>query len=321
MDDIYRESRRDYMEDDVATRRRDTIKYCSRITGEPEEKFEGLLEACKSKAAEFLQKHGIGSGVGVDYFQWRADILMWNNMSKLEGAEPCPFLAKKPGLCTEPKSEEYSDLCDLYTGQLIPAAEWEKRRAQALATAPAPSHLAQAESEQVWQTETKANEETGTYVWSQEQADAVWDKVFKGHKKVCNQPSFSVMLPLERSHQKCIVERIGRSNQLVDSRYLHIVWISTRNEHGQFAGFKIVLSPVNRVVDITDILFLHAITVAWNMVWYWLGKILTLGEDVNFATCNEEYLWQTLAKRQDPMAAVERNLASKEYDNLYFKRT
>ncbi|KAI2784203.1 hypothetical protein F4815DRAFT_273512 [Daldinia loculata] len=393
--DYFNESRCDPMEESVAIRRRDTIQYCARLLGEPEEDLENLVECCKDKAAEFLRKNGIGSGVGVDYFQWRVDIILWNMMSKLEGAEPCPYETKKPGLCTEPESVEYGDMCDRYTGQLIPAAEWEKRRAQAPAPAPAPkpapapapkpssisipalaptpapppaikqqasqvrkaeipdisrlsfgnsdptkatrasfaaslaspppqrelaqSRPAQFKPAQVRPTETKANEGTGRYVWSQEQANDVWDKVFKGHKKVCNQSGFSVMLPPERSHQKCIVERISRSNQLVDSRYLHIVWIATRNEHGKYAGFKIVLSPVNRTVDIADVLFLHAITVAWDMVWYWLGKMLTSGEDVNFATYNEEYLRQTLAERQDPMSVEERNLTSKQYDDLYFK--
>ncbi|KAI0852150.1 hypothetical protein F5Y00DRAFT_274367 [Daldinia vernicosa] len=127
------------------------------------------------------------------------------------------------------------------------------------------------------------------------------------------------MLPPERSHHKCIVERISRSNQLVDSRCLHIVWISTRSEQGKYAGFKIILSPVNKTVDITDVSFLHAIKAAWDMVWYWLGKMLTSGEDVNFATFNEEYIRQTLAEPQNPIEVEERNLTSKEYDDLYFK--
>ncbi|KAI1808778.1 hypothetical protein F4811DRAFT_58 [Daldinia bambusicola] len=128
------------------------------------------------------------------------------------------------------------------------------------------------------------------------------------------------MFPPERSHQKCIVERISRSNQLVDSRYLHIVWVSSVDKHGKHVGFKIILSPISKNVDITDVLFLQAISAAWDMMWYWLGEMLTKNEDVNFATYNENYIKQVLSERWDPKSIKERNEQSKEYNELYKKQ-
>ncbi|KAI1410068.1 hypothetical protein F5Y13DRAFT_192814 [Hypoxylon sp. FL1857] len=158
------------------------------------------------------------------------------------------------------------------------------------------------------------------YIWPATEAQQAWKKTYHGRNTYRELSPFCVAFPPERSHQECIVKRISRSNELVNSQFVHIVWVSAKNKSGHHVGWKIVLSPVSKTVKTDDVLFLQAITIAWDMMTMWYNELLTTNQDVNFATLIEECMRKNLADRASEECIKEGNREVQRHDDIILRQ-
>ncbi|KAI1135876.1 hypothetical protein F5Y05DRAFT_393667 [Hypoxylon sp. FL0543] len=152
------------------------------------------------------------------------------------------------------------------------------------------------------------------YVWPQGEAEMVWQIVFPGRDQLRRGGPFSLPFPCDRNRQECVLKRLTRTNKLLDNRYVHITMVSMRDPDGRHVGFNVVLSAVSNAVDTEDVLFLRAITWAWQMLMRWYDRMLDADKDVNLAAFLEACLLDDLSRLRQKETVKEWNVQVQIYD-------
>ncbi|OTA86296.1 hypothetical protein M434DRAFT_15886 [Hypoxylon sp. CO27-5] len=154
------------------------------------------------------------------------------------------------------------------------------------------------------------------YIWPEEEAEKIWQQVCPGQEKLQYGGPFYLRFPCERSRLECIIKEIGRSNQLADDRYIHIVWKRETGEFDNHLGWNVFLSPVSRAVNTDDVAFLRPLAWAWSVITYWYGEMLTSRKDVNLASFFEICAHEDLASLGRDEKAERWNVRVTLYDKL-----
>ncbi|RYP11833.1 hypothetical protein DL767_011448 [Monosporascus sp. MG133] len=138
------------------------------------------------------------------------------------------------------------------------------------------------------------------YMWSEKEAQTVWDDLY----------------PTRENFNVCVVSNINRTNELLDNRFVHLVWRRSNVARANGYCWMLALSAVSKDVDISDAPFQNSLAIAWDGLSEWLEAIQASNFDINLAEHLEQQVCFGLHHYNNPDRIAKNNKSTAKVDNF-----
>ncbi|KAK7919868.1 hypothetical protein PG985_007890 [Apiospora marii] len=155
------------------------------------------------------------------------------------------------------------------------------------------------------------------YVMPAVSRDELWRRLFPGVHKFRGCEAFMMLFPPRRDFKRCVAKDIRRINELLDNRFVHLVWGDRIDQHGQRRGRCLTLSVARPNTNLADIVVVKSMRDGWFMLTQWLQELVSSDcADVEMAAFFEAEIAQRLFGSDSLRHIDDWNLVIADIDDI-----